>query len=59
MGYELELLQPLFILSYLVNVDSIYLMAYWVSIHLVLKLVQVCRFCGLVCANLKGIQNLR
>ena len=59
MGDWLELLHPLFILSCPVNVENIYLMAYWVSIHPVLKLVQVCRFFGLVYANLKGIQNSR
>ena len=35
MGDKLDVLHPLFILSYPVNVDNIHLIAYWESIHLV------------------------
>ena len=40
------------------NVDDIHLMVYWESIHLVSYLMQelilqVCRFCGLVCGTYK------
>ena len=35
MGDYLDVLHPLFILSYPVNADNVHLMAYWESIHLV------------------------
>ena len=35
MGDYLDVLHPLFILSYPVNVYNVHLMAYWESIHLV------------------------
>ena len=40
MGDYFDVLHPLFIFSYPLNVDNIHLMPYWESIHLVSKLVQ-------------------